>query len=372
MADPSEIPDERWHRALDVVLTEPSTWSLALQPIVDLRRGAVVGHEVLSRFPTDPVAGPDRWFAAAERLGRGVQLTAATVARAVPLLDDLPANTFLTVNLEPGHATDPEVRAAFGARRLDRLFVEITEHGAIEDLDGVRAVLRELRDRGARIAIDDAGAGYAGLGVLLALRPQLVKLDGALVGGLDRDPVKRVLIRALGELAGSIDAWVLAEGIETADELAALIDLQVPLGQGYHLGRPAPAFAGEIPLDVAAHVHDRVARAEHRERLVGLVEPAPSVSDGADPGPDAGTGPVVVVVDDLARPVALRLADGTRRSDVLVVRPSEPLVAAARRVAARPADSWHHPLVVTDGRGVYVGIVRIERLLEALAWQEPA
>ena len=271
------------------------------------------------------------------------------------------------MNLEPGHAMDPDVRAAFAtAPDLSRVFVEVTEHGAIDDLDGVRAELAELRSRGARIAIDDAGAGYAGLGVLLALRPQLVKLDGALVSGLDHDPVKRVLVRALGELSGSIDAWVLAEGIEHDAELAELIDLGVPLGQGYHLGRPAPGYTADIPIEVAEAIHDRVRRREHRQHLVGLVEDVPAVMLAERPGPSTDADPVVVV-DDLRRPLAYDPGDGTRH-EPLVVRPSEAMVAAARRAAARGDAVWHHPIVVTDGRGAYLGIVRVSRLLEALAW----
>ena len=364
------VADAAWAAAIDDVLSAHDGWHLALQPIVDLRRGTVVGHEVLSRFTTGPAAGPDVWFRQAERLGRGPALTAATIGRALSLLDELPANTFLTVNLEPGHATAPEVQDAFGARDLQRLFVEVTEHGVIDDLSGVRAVLSSLRDRGARIAIDDAGAGYAGLGVLLALRPQLVKLDGALVGGLDRDPVKRVLIRALGELASSIDAWVLAEGIETDSELSRLVELEVPLGQGYLLGRPATGFANEVSFEVASTIHESVVRTDARTTLEGLVEPAPEATLEERPVPDAArTGPEVVV-DAVRRPVALDPGDGTRDRTPLVLRTSEALVTTARRVASRGGDDWHHPLVITDGRGAYLGIVPVARLLEALAWQD--
>jgi EAL domain-containing protein (putative c-di-GMP-specific phosphodiesterase class I) len=350
--------------ALARVLAGEGGISGVLQPIVDLRRGSIVGHELLSRFDGPPQASPDRWFAAADRLGVAASLTATTIRSGLDLLDRLPPNTFLTINLEPPHLDAPEVVAAFDrAERLDRLVLELTEHAVIERPGELLERLAGVRRRGARLAIDDAGAGYAVLALLLSVRPDIVKLDRELISGLDTDPVKRVLVHALGELAGSIDAWVLAEGIETLDELDELVALRVPLGQGYLLGGPDPAFAGDIPVEATRTIHDRIQRDAHEELAVALLQRVPVVAEDAP----VGDGMTRIVVDGLHRPTAVEPGDGTRRAAPLLGKPSEPLVELARRAVARSADRWHEPLVLTDGRGTAVGVVEVRRLLERLA-----
>ncbi|GGI06366.1 EAL domain-containing protein [Egicoccus halophilus] len=252
--------DLDWRDALAATIGGRRTPQLALQPIVDLQRGTVVGHEVLARFPGRPEATPDRWFAAAERFGIGPALSRTVLEVAMARLPDLPPDTFLTVNLEPVHVTDVDVqRVLLSAGRLDRVVVELTEHAAIDDLAPVLDGIELLRSAGARTAIDDAGSGYAGLQTLLRLRPDLIKLDRSLVQDLDHDPAKRVLLRAVGEIADGIDAWVLGEGIETRGELDELVTAGVPLGQGHLLGRPAWSWTTEIPLDVARAILERIA-----------------------------------------------------------------------------------------------------------------
>lgn len=360
--------EEAWQRALMRVLSNGGLRG-ALQPIVDLRRGTVVGHELLARFDGPPDAGPDRWFAAAERHDLAGPLTAATVEAGLALLEELPPNTFLTINLEPPQVDAPVVLDAFRSiDRLDRVVLELTEHAVVERPDELLGRLRGLQDRGARVAIDDAGAGYAGLALLLSLRPDIVKLDRGLIANLDTDPAKRVLVHALGQLAGSIDAWVLAEGIETLEELDELVALQVPLGQGYLLGRPASAFADEIPLEAVATIQDRIQRDTHENLAVSLLQRVPTVT----PDRSVGEGMIRIVVDDLGRPVAVEPGDVTRQSDPLLAKPSESLVEVARRAVARAADRWHEPIVLTDGRGVAVGVIDVRRLLERLAAGPPA
>ncbi len=355
-----------WDAAIRRVLSPDGAVDVALQPIIDLQRASVTGHEMLARFPGPPHVGPDRWFAAAEQRGLGGALAARTVQRGLALLDGLPDNTFLTINVEPQHLHDEAVRDAFGARpRLDRLFVELTEHAVVERPDDLGAELDALCERGARVAVDDAGAGYAGLSMLLALRPQLVKLDRSLIAGLDRDPAKRVLVRAMGELAATFDAWVLAEGIETERELAELVALDVPLGQGYLFGRPAPGFTPEVPAEVLLTIADRRRRGEYAELAVSLLEDVPLVADD-DPGAAEPAGELRVVVDGHTRPVALDTGEQIR-SAPLLAKPSEPLAVVARRAVARGHGRWDEPVVLTDGRGVAVGVVTVDRMLEHLA-----
>jgi len=356
--------DHDWRTALASTIDGTTPPGLALQPIVDLQRGTVVGHEVLARFPGPPAATPDVWFAAAERLGHGPALTRSVVEQAMTRLPDLPADTFLTVNLEPHHVHDADVRAAFlNAGRLDRVILELTEHAQVDDSTALLHDLDLLRAVGARTAIDDAGSGYAGLQALLTLRPDLVKLDRGLVDGLDKDPTKRVLLRALGEIADGIDAWVLGEGVETTGELQELIAAGVPLGQGYLLGRPTPGFTPEVPIEVVRAVLDAIGRRRLADSLVGLMErPAEQVGDLLVFDQD-----LALEIDAHRRPVALLGVDLGREEALLLAKSSDAVRDVARRVVARRAGRWSDPVVVTDGRGVAAGVVRVARLLEFLA-----
>jgi EAL domain-containing protein (putative c-di-GMP-specific phosphodiesterase class I) len=121
-----------------------------------------------------------------------------------------------------------------------RVVVEITEHQRVESYDDLTRVRARFRQDGIRVAIDDAGAGYASLHHILKLAPDIIKLDIALTREIDRDPVKRALAVSLVQFAKETDAVVIAEGIETPSELATLRDLAVPWGQGFHIGKPGP------------------------------------------------------------------------------------------------------------------------------------
>ena len=194
-----ELPDCR------PLLADPDDLTLVFQPIVDLAGATGAGYEALARFPGS--AGPDVWFAAAEDAGIGAELEALALHKALATVDALPENTFLTVNVSPHLLGAPAIQAALRTRAdLRRVVVELTEHTPVDDLETLRAQCDELRRRGALIALDDAGSGYSGLQQLAALRPQVVKLDRALVSDADADPVRVALAEMLGEFAGRIDA----------------------------------------------------------------------------------------------------------------------------------------------------------------------
>lgn len=226
------------HRELDTWLA-PGGLTIHAQPIVDLTSGAVRGVEALARFPGHP-GSPADIFAAAEQLGRGAELETAAVRSAVALLPRLPEHVHLAVNVSPNVMDDPDLREVLFAAPGDRLVLELTEHVAFSDCPRLPELLRGLRAHGIRIAIDDAGSGYAGLQIILALAPDLIKLDIALIKNIHQDPVRRALVRALTGFAAETDTTIVAEGIENQKELEALRDLGVTLGQGYHIGRPAP------------------------------------------------------------------------------------------------------------------------------------
>lgn len=209
--------------------------SCVYQPVVRLDTGAVVGFEALSRFPE---GGPDEWFRAAAAAGVGPDLELRAVASGVRVLPDLEG--FLAVNLSANAVRDPRLLHGLHRLPLERLVIELTEHEAVDDYLALAKVLEPLRARGLRVAIDDAGAGFASMRHILALRPDLIKLDMSIVRGVETDPTRHALVAALLAFATQTGATMVAEGIETLDELSCLRSLGVPLGQGYYLARPAP------------------------------------------------------------------------------------------------------------------------------------
>ncbi len=184
---------------------------------------------------------PDVRFAAAAAVGLGPELELATLGAALEAAADLPAGLWLNINVSPAFALGGDTLRGL-LRAEDRPIVcEVTEHEAIEDYDAFRSAVAGLE--GVLMAVDDAGAGFSSFRHILELRPAFVKLDRSLVAGIDGDPVRQALIAGMCHFATSAGCRLVAEGIETEAEMAALIDLEVPLGQGYLLGYPAPAGA---------------------------------------------------------------------------------------------------------------------------------
>ncbi len=343
------------------LLADPDDLTLVFQPIVDLAAATVAGYEALARFPG--TAGPDVWFAAAAEAGLAAELESLAIHKALDVVPDLPADTFLTVNVSPHILGSAPVQDALATRPdLRRVVVELTEHTPVDDLALLRRQCDELRERGALIALDDAGSGYSGLQQLAALRPQVVKLDRALVSDADADPVRVALAEMLGEFAGRINAWLLAEGLETAAELAAFARLGVPLGQGWLLGRPAPRFQPLAP-DVVTMVRSQVARARLNDSVASLLRPVRQTEE-------AGELPPAVLVGPQGEPVALVLAD-LRTAEVytapvsLRVHPSADVTETLQRALTRPPAQRFDPVLCTDPAGSVLGLLRIEDLASA-------
>jgi EAL domain-containing protein (putative c-di-GMP-specific phosphodiesterase class I) len=213
--------------------------SMVFQPIIDLVDGTVVGVEALARFATEPVRSPDVWFQEAGRIGRAVDLELAAVSAALEQLDQLPAGLFLAVNVSAETLVSRRLHDLLATVPGQQVVLELTEHSPVEDYQDLLAALDPLRRRGVRVAVDDTGAGYAGLHHLLQVRPDVVKLDLALTRGIDTDPARRALATGLVAFAREIGAVVVAEGIENDVELGTLRTLEIGWGQGYHLSRPA-------------------------------------------------------------------------------------------------------------------------------------
>ncbi|MDQ3945166.1 MAG: EAL domain-containing protein [Actinomycetota bacterium] len=242
-ASPSRVVVERVQRAL-----QSDELAIVFQPVAGLRLRRVVGVEALTRIAIEPRRGPDVWFGEAFTVGLGVDLELLAISRALDQLDQLPAEVYLAFNTSPETVLSDDFTAVLEAAPLERLVVEVTEHAAVADYEALRHALTPFRAGGLRLAIDDMGSGYANMQHVLRLAPDIIKLDVALVRGIDVDRARRALAGSLVVFADEMGARLVAEGIETPDELSTLIELGVPYGQGFHLARPGPLPLPDNPL----------------------------------------------------------------------------------------------------------------------------
>jgi EAL domain-containing protein (putative c-di-GMP-specific phosphodiesterase class I)/DNA-binding response OmpR family regulator len=214
------------------------------QPIVRLDDAAIVGYEALTRFADG--TRPDQRFAEADAMGLGEVLELACLEAALDAAAGLPAAVWLSVNVGPAVLMSETLPVVLGGVPRS-LVVEITEHVAITDYPRVRAAVTRLGPH-VCLAVDDAGAGYASLRHIVELRPAFMKLDVALIRDIDRDEVRQALVAGVDHFARRTGFTLIAEGVESAAERATLLEIGVPLAQGYLFGRPAPVR----PQDPAA------------------------------------------------------------------------------------------------------------------------
>jgi EAL domain-containing protein (putative c-di-GMP-specific phosphodiesterase class I)/CheY-like chemotaxis protein len=237
-------PGVRRHRAaVDRIarVIEERALHIVFQPIVELGGGRIVGVEALSRFDMKPKnMSTEAWFAEASAAGLLTELELVAMHRALEDLARVPAALFLSVNVSPQTVGSEGFLEALGGLPLERLVLELTEATPLEDHRALLEALRPLRDQGLRLAIDDVGAGYSNLARVVGLEPDQLKLDRSVVAGVSTDPLRRSLIERLVAFSDDAGIAVVAEGIETNDDLEALRRLYVPYGQGFHLGRPGP------------------------------------------------------------------------------------------------------------------------------------
>ncbi len=211
------------------------------QPIVSIATGQYVGYEALARFSESHPQGVAGWFGEAFSVGLGTDLEWLAVVNALPFLDTAGPDTFLALNMSPASIALLQDRMLCEPALCPRIVIELTEHVPIEDYSAVHRALQDIRGHGARLAADDLGSGYAGFRHLIALQPDVIKLDMSLVRGIHRSRAQRALARALVAFAADVGAQVVAEGVEESAELEVLRDLDVPWAQGYYLGAPQPA-----------------------------------------------------------------------------------------------------------------------------------
>jgi EAL domain-containing protein (putative c-di-GMP-specific phosphodiesterase class I) len=221
---------------------------MVFQPIFDLGTDQIWGAEALARFTVKPHRSPDEWFAAADEVGLGTHLELAALRLALQSSHELPSDIFLALNVSPTTVRTPALLDVLAVAPDRPLVLELTEHDRIEDYQPITQAIARLRNHGHRLAVDDTGSGYSSLQHIHHLSPDHIKLDRYFVTGIHHDPVRRALAAALVRFAGEIGADLIAEGIETAEELAAIRALGIRFAQGYHLARPvALPFASSLP-----------------------------------------------------------------------------------------------------------------------------
>jgi EAL domain-containing protein (putative c-di-GMP-specific phosphodiesterase class I) len=226
-----------WSRIRSVL--DRGSVDIEFQPVFDLNDCRIVSLEALARFWVDPIRPPSVWFAEAAEVGLGVELELAAMARALQRIDEFPPDVAIALNVSPATAVDARF-AELLADVADRVVIEITEHAQVDDYDALDAALSPLRERGAQLAIDDVGAGFANLRHILRLSPDIVKLDLSLTQEIARDPAREALASSLVGFAEGVGATITAEGISCDEDLDVLRALGVGYGQGYHLARPSP------------------------------------------------------------------------------------------------------------------------------------
>ena len=328
-------------RRIERVLATPELLQRAFQPILSLVSGAVVGHEAFSRFVSEPVRPPDRWFAEAKRVGLGAELQALAIERiiAVATQAGLPDETFLSLNVSPSYLAHPAVAAALARADPATLVVEITEEEAVNDYVALRQAVAPYLARGVRFAVDDAGAGFASMRHVTELGPAFVKLDAYLVRGMRSRQTLQAFLRAIHAFTADIGASLIAEGVEAPGDLANLTRTGLPLlAQGYAIARPGAPWprvsaaanrawlvaSRDRPTDPSAAVPPRRPGRRRRPRTAGT-----PIEQSVNIGVFLGTALRGAGIDSLETLRALGAVAAWRR-----LRETQPEVATPRTLLA--------------------------------------
>ncbi len=217
---------------------------VAFQPIVSWRNRLVFGYEALVRTAEPTLAQPENLLQTAARLGRLQDVGRAVRAGVAAAAPRAPPGTVLFTNLHPADLDDEELYGHESplSRVADRVVLEITERASLDGLKDVRMRVGALRRLGFRVAVDDLGAGYAGLSSFALLEPEVVKLDMSIVRDIDTQQSKQSIVRSMAKLCDELGVLFITEGVETPDERATLSALGCDLLQGYLFARPDKGF----------------------------------------------------------------------------------------------------------------------------------
>ncbi|MBY0262716.1 MAG: EAL domain-containing protein [Phycisphaerales bacterium] len=373
---------------------------VVFQPIVDLNDGMIIAYEALCRpRPETGLANADEMFHAAEECGLLWELEAITREESMAAVANWPRDVRLFLNSSPSVFADERFARVLESDlqrtpdlRPDRIVLEITERSEAELSDRLTAQVELAKKAGFQVAIDDAGAGTSGLNRMMILRPQWIKLDRQLIQAIDADSFKQNLVRFFVHFARMSGVGVIAEGIETAQELGTLIGLGVRFGQGYYLGRPGER-SQTMDSQFVAEVRQRWADVDAATMpdpgelpMVRLVRPAlvhdaeSATCEGLTHELSADTDALGVVLIEGRRISGWiergALLDGTQPPTGAAIAIASPVVCsigpdakvteALQMVCAREDHDLAQPLVVASGNEV-LGVVRLRDLLRAAA-----
>lgn len=246
--------EEHMKQQLDVII-DGQHLKTVFQPIVSLRDGSVLGQEALSRITCESeIASPDELFRIADescRLWDLEQLCRTTALHTAYRAQEEQNGSKLFLNVNPNIMHDPKFKQGFTREFLEQygmtpesIIFEITERNAVSDMSGFKGTIAHYKNQNYKIAVDDAGAGYSGLNLISDVNPHYIKLDMQLIRNIDSDTIKAALVRSMVELSHISNISLIAEGVETREELTTLINLGVQYAQGYYLQRPDDQMKG--------------------------------------------------------------------------------------------------------------------------------
>ncbi len=217
----------------------PSQIEVVFQPIVELKDERPVGVEALGRIASAEISVP-RWLQGAQAAVIGTELEVLLVRVALARLPQLPPDMFLSVNISPESMVSAAFSACLAEHDISRVVFELTEHTPFPDARILATQMAYVREHGGRIALDDVGSGYTSIRHVLALAPEFIKLDQTLVELAEHESRHRAMVRALSAFATETGSQIVAEGVETPQQLEMLRELGVGLGQGFLWAHPGP------------------------------------------------------------------------------------------------------------------------------------
>ena len=396
----TQVPSELEKQLCNII--ENARIKTVFQPVVSLRDGSILGYEALSRGPADtPLQNPDALFGIARQCGKLWDLEQLCRTRALETAFQQDSNVKLFLNVDPHIIHDEKFKQGFTKEYLrsyninsEDIIFEITEKNAVEDVEGFKKAIDNYKGQSYKIAIDDAGAGYSGLNMISDIHPHYIKLDMNLVRSIDGDSFKKSLVKCFCEFCRTSNVFLIAEGIETVDELYTLIDIGVHYGQGYFLQRPCETI-GTVDSLAIAHINKHNSQKNHlynsvHQLFIGNLscdnETAPPhrltqdiyntfleqpnlsgitiVNNGTVEGIITKTHINLMMSGQYGYSLhARREVRHIMDKDALIVDFATPIDVVSTLAMSRPADSLYDFIVVTKD-GQYHGVVTIKTLLE--------
>lgn len=392
-------PDvQRFHE-----IVKHSNIRTVFQPIVSLRDGSPLGYEALSRGPDNtPFHNPETLFRLAGRCNMLWELerVCRNVAMESACRQEYAGKLFLNVN--PNIMHDPAFQNGFTSECMTKyrinprnIIFEITEKNAVTDIQGFKKAVEHYKNQNYEIAIDDAGAGYSGLTLISDIRPHFIKLDMQLIRGIDTDGLKRALVKGMYEFSEITNTLLIAEGIETLEELRVLVDIGIHYGQGYFIQRPSEvlrfdhAGAAGVISGLNAKKNRFYSNRLSNIYISNLCKPVQTVSPGTPAGDvhdmflqNPALPGICVTEDDVVlgtitrNMLSIKLSGrygyalyGNKKISVIMernflsVENQTPIDLVSRMAMARPSDNLYDFIVVTSNER-YHGVVTIKDLLE--------